>query len=103
MCPCPAADALLMTYFVRRSCNPLDIQQLTFPGDLWFVLVNPVFEAPTAEMRAVLPKQVAMSSAVHNCAMGGSLVRPRCLPSGVSRWCMPSKRGWPETGLASGA
>ena len=59
-----------------RSCNPLDIQQLTFPGDLWFVLVNPVFEAPTAEMRAVLPKQVPMSSAVHNCAMGGSLVRP---------------------------
>ena len=59
-----------------RSCNPLDIQQLTFPGDLWFVLVNPVFEAPTAEMRAVLPKQVAMSSAIHNCAMGGSLVRP---------------------------
>lgn len=40
------------------------------------MLVNPVFEAPTAEMRAVLPKQVPMSSAVHNCAMGGSLVRP---------------------------
>ena len=57
-----------------RSCNPLDIQQLSFPGDLWFVLVNPVFEAPTAEMRAVLPKQIAMSSAIHNCAMGGSLV-----------------------------
>jgi len=61
-----------------RSCNPLDIQQLSFPGDLWFVLVNPVFEAPTAEMRAVLPKQIAMSSAIHNCAMGGSLV---CTPS----------------------
>lgn len=103
MCPCTAADALLMTCCVRRSCNPLDIQQLTFPGDLWFVLVNPVFEAPTAEMRAVLPKQVAMSSAVHNCAMGGSLVRPRCLKISVSRWCMPSKRGWIETGLASRA
>ena len=63
-----------------RSCNPLDIQQLAFPGDLWFVLVNPVFEAPTAEMRAVLPKQVAMSSAIHNCAMGGSLVCPPSLP-----------------------
>ena len=55
-----------------RSCNPLDIQQLSFPGDLWFVLVNPVFEAPTAE--------VPMASAVHNSAMGGSLVGPlaRC-------------------------
>ncbi|CAL5221110.1 g3243 [Coccomyxa viridis] len=68
------APALLGGFVLIRSCNPLDIQQLTFPGDLWFVLVNPVFEAPTAEMRAVLPKQVAMSSAVHNCAMGGSLV-----------------------------
>ena len=60
---------------LRRSCNPLDIQRLSFPGDLYFVLVNPVFEAPTAEMRAVLPRQVAMTSAIHNCAMGGSLVR----------------------------
>jgi homoserine kinase len=25
---------------------------------LWFVLVNPKFEAPTKEMRAVLPKEV---------------------------------------------
>ena len=60
---------------MHRSCNPLDIQRLAFPGDLYFVLVNPVFEAPTAEMRAVLPKQVAMTAAIHNCAMGGSLVR----------------------------
>jgi homoserine kinase len=59
----------------RRSCDPLDIQRLAFPGDLWFVLVNPVFEAPTAEMRAVLPRQVPMASAIRNCAMGGSLVR----------------------------
>ena len=61
----------------RRSCNPLDIQRLPFPGDLWFVLVNPVFEAPTAEMRAVLPASVPMVSAIRNCAMGGSLV---CTP-----------------------
>lgn len=64
---------------MRRSCEPLDIQRLAFPGDLYFVLVNPVFEAPTAEMRAALPKEVAMASAIHNCAMGGSLVR-RSLP-----------------------
>lgn len=38
------------------------------------MLVNPVFEAPTAEMRAVLPASVPMASAVRNCAMGGSLV-----------------------------
>ena len=44
----------------HRSCDPLDIQRLTFAGDLWFVLVNPRFEAPTAEMRAVLPKEIPM-------------------------------------------
>jgi homoserine kinase len=27
---------------------------------LWFVLVNPKFEAPTKEMRAVLPKEVSV-------------------------------------------
>ena len=43
-------------------------------GGLFFALVNPVFEAPTAEMRAVLPALVPMSSAVSNCAAGGALV-----------------------------
>ncbi|GFH29310.1 uncharacterized protein HaLaN_27948, partial [Haematococcus lacustris] len=42
--------------------------------ELYFVLVNPVFEAPTAEMRAVLPKQVSMSAMINNCCQGGSLV-----------------------------
>ena len=59
-----------------RSCRPLDMQRLAFPGELWFVLVNPVFQAPTAEMRAMLPAEVPMASAVHNCAMSGTLVRP---------------------------
>jgi homoserine kinase len=49
--------------------------QLPFAGkDLFFVLVNPVFEAPTAEMRAVLPKEVPMKSMINNCCQGGSLV-----------------------------
>lgn len=69
--PCPDPD----TGTPCRSCKPLDLQRLAFPGELWFVLVNPCFEAPTAEMRAVLPGQVAMSAAVHNCVMGGTLVR----------------------------
>ena len=59
-----------------RSCRPLDMQRLEFPGELWFVLVNPCFQAPTAKMRAVLPAEVPMASAVHNCAMSGTLVRP---------------------------
>ena len=56
-----------------RSCDPLDLQRLAFDGDLWFVLVNPCFEAPTAEMRAVLPKEIPMkqvrpaSACMHAC------------------------------------
>ncbi|KAG7670848.1 hypothetical protein Ndes2526A_g01375 [Nannochloris sp. 'desiccata'] len=68
------APALLGGFILVRSCDPLDLQRLPFEGDLWFVLVNPKFEAPTAEMRAVLPKEVPMKSLVNNCAMGASLV-----------------------------
>lgn len=68
------APALLGGFILVRSCDPLDLQRLPFDGDLWFVLVNPLFEAPTAEMRAVLPKQVPMASLVNNCAQGASLV-----------------------------
>ncbi len=47
-----------------RSNDPLELMRLPFAGDrpLWFVLVNPVFEAPTSKMRAALPPQVG---AVH--------------------------------------
>lgn len=41
---------------------------------LYFVLVNPVFEAPTAKMRAALPKEVPFKSLVHNSTHGGALV-----------------------------
>lgn len=62
---------------MHRSTKPLDLERLESGGPIWFVLVNPKFEAPTAEMRAVLPKMVPMASQIHNAAMGGSLVCPR--------------------------
>ena len=68
---------MLKTSFLLacRGLQPLDLQQLLFAkGDLFFVLVNPKFEAPTAEMRAVLPNMVPMAAAIHNSSMGGSLV-----------------------------
>lgn len=68
------APALMGGFILIRSCDPLDLQRLPFTGDLWFVLVNPRFEAPTAEMRAALRKEVPMNEVVNNCAMGGSLV-----------------------------
>ena len=65
-----------MLHALDRSAQPLDVQRLRFGGgDLWFALVNPLFEAPTAEMRAALPKEVSMAAEIHNAAMGGTLVR----------------------------
>lgn len=69
------APAVLGGFVLVRSCDPLDLQALTYGSDsLFFVLVNPVFEAPTAEMRAVLPKEVPMAKIVNNCSMGATLV-----------------------------
>lgn len=92
----PASQATLSptptpTLPPRRSCDPLDLQRLPFAGDLWFVLVNPRFEAPTAEMRAVLPKEIPMKQVGVVCfeGIGGAcLHRPLCCPrrSLCSRW-----------------
>jgi len=73
------APALLGGFTLVRSAKPLDLQRLEYAGgDLWFALVNPLFEAPTAEMRAALPKEVPMASQIHNAAMGGTLVAAIC-------------------------
>lgn len=57
-----------------RSAEPLDYINLSFDGDLHFVLVNPKFEAPTREMRAVLPQQVPRESWIRNSSAGAMLV-----------------------------
>lgn len=71
--------ALLGGFVLIRSCKvgePVQLLRLPFAAadKLYFVLVNPKFEAPTAEMRAVLPKEVPMKSMINNCCQGGSLV-----------------------------
>jgi len=38
------------------------------------VLVNPLFEAPTKQMRAALPRDVPFKSMIHNSTQGGALV-----------------------------
>lgn len=61
---------------VNRSCDPLELVRLPFGGSepLYFVLVNPLFEAPTKQMRAVLPRDVPFKSMIHNSTQGGALV-----------------------------
>ena len=52
--------ALLGGFVLVRSCDPLELYSLAFNSNepLYFALVNPLFEAPTKEMRAVLPQEV---------------------------------------------
>ena len=75
------APAVLGGFVLIRSAAPLNVRRLLWgaastspPPPLFFALVNPVFEAPTAEMRAVLPPMVPFSAAVSNAAAGGALV-----------------------------
>eukprot|EP00891_Asterochloris_glomerata_P004198 jgi/Astpho2/4198/fgenesh1_pg.00064_%23_19_t len=65
--------ALLGGFTLIRSLKPLDIIEMTYPQPLHLVLVNPVYECPTAEMRAVLPETVPMQAAIHNSMMSGAL------------------------------
>ncbi|CAM8910946.1 hypothetical protein QQ045_032041 [Rhodiola kirilowii] len=75
------APAIMGGFVLIRSYEPLQLRSLKFPDDkdLFFVLVNPEFEAPTKKMRAVLPKEVGMSHMVWNCsqalALGAAVVQ----------------------------
>lgn len=55
----------------NRSTKPLVLQVLECPADLWFVLVTPVFEAPTRKMREALPKEISMASHIENTGAAG--------------------------------
>lgn len=72
------APALMGGFVLIRSYSPtLELQPLPFGGEpsgLWFSLVTPVFEAPTREMRAALPKNISMQTHVANSAAGAGLV-----------------------------
>ncbi|CAN4080928.1 unnamed protein product [Withania somnifera] len=70
------APSIMGGFVLIRSYDPLELIPLFFPGekDLFFVLVNPEFEAPTKKMRAALPPEVTMSHHIWNCSQAGALV-----------------------------
>ncbi|CAI9787769.1 unnamed protein product [Fraxinus pennsylvanica] len=70
------APSIMGGFVLIRSYDPLELMQLKFPHekDLFFVLVNPEFEAPTKKMRAALPLEITMSHHVWNCSQAGALV-----------------------------
>ncbi|CAM6071093.1 unnamed protein product [Sphagnum tenellum] len=70
------APSLMGGFILVRSYTPLHLIPLAFPEDkpLVFVLVIPEFEAPTKEMRAVLPKEITMKKHIANCSQASALV-----------------------------
>ena len=71
------APSIMGGFVLIRSYAPLSLVPLAFGGpasSLWFVLVTPVFEAPTREMWAALPKALPMKLHVENAAAGAGLV-----------------------------
>ncbi|CAN4090381.1 unnamed protein product [Withania somnifera] len=70
------APSIMGGFVLIRSYDPLELIPLFFPDgkDLFFVLVNPEFEAPTKKMRAALPPEVTMSHHIWNCSQAAALV-----------------------------
>ncbi|KVH27466.1 homoserine kinase [Cynara cardunculus var. scolymus] len=70
------APAIMGGFVLVRSYDPLELIPLKFPVEknLWFVLVNPEFEAPTKKMRAALPTEITMSHHIWNSSQAGALV-----------------------------
>jgi homoserine kinase len=69
------APAVLGGFVLIKSTEPtLVLQPLECPSDLWFVVVTPVFEAPTRKMRAALPKSVSMQLHIENTGAAGELL-----------------------------
>ncbi|XP_023751301.1 homoserine kinase [Lactuca sativa] len=70
------APAIMGGFVLIRSYDPLELISLKFPPEknLFFVLVNPEFQAQTKKMRAVLPTEITMSDHVWNCSQAAALV-----------------------------
>ena len=68
-----AAPCIYGGFVLVRSADPLDIVELSCPA-LWATVIHPQIEIKTAEARAILPKQVPLSSAVRQWSNLGAFV-----------------------------
>jgi homoserine kinase len=75
---CEHADNLATGIFggftLVKSTHPLQILELPTPSDLFATLIHPQIEIKTSESRAILPKEISLSSAISQWANVGSLV-----------------------------
>lgn len=68
------APAIFGGFTLVKSISPLEILQIPSPDDLYATIIHPQIEIKTSEARAILPKEVALSSAVTQWANFGSLI-----------------------------
>jgi homoserine kinase len=68
------APALLGGIVLIRAMEPLDVVRLPVPEDLYVVLIRPDQRMRTAEGRAVLPRELPRTLALHQAAQVGAMV-----------------------------
>lgn len=68
------APCIFGGFTLVKNINPLKILQLPSPSELFATVIHPQIEVKTAEARAILPKDIPLSSAIEQWANVGSLV-----------------------------
>lgn len=68
------APALFGGFTLVKSIAPVQILEIPSPDDLYATIIHPQIEIKTSESRAILPKEVALSSAIEQWSNLGSLV-----------------------------
>ncbi len=59
------APAMMGSFTLIRSTEPMDIVKIPSPDSLFCTVVHPQIEVKTAEARNILPHQVPLQSAIH--------------------------------------
>ena len=68
------APCLLGGFTLVRGYEPLDVIKIPTPDLLYAVVIHPQIELKTSEMRAVLPKEIALKKAITQWGNVGGLV-----------------------------
>ncbi|WP_291116007.1 homoserine kinase [Flavobacterium sp. UBA6135] len=68
------APAILGGFTLVRSYNPLEVIKITSPKDLYVTIIHPHIEVKTSEARKVLPKEIALKTAITQWGNLGGLI-----------------------------
>ena len=68
------APCIFGGFVLVKSLTPLQVLELPTPSELFATIIHPQIEVKTSEARAILPKNIPLSSAIEQWANVGSLV-----------------------------